>query len=230
MDDCDVALILIDVEEGVTDQDITIAGYAEKKGCGVLFLFNKWDLLAKEDRDQKKLLDDLRYKAKFLAHAPAITISALTGLRTHKIFKMVEEIYEEYSYRINTGLLNRIVADAVLRVEPSMHKGRRLKFFYSAQVSIKPPSFVCFVNYPEAVHFSYKRYLLNQIREISELEMTPLRLYFRERSKKEFKNLNFSKSTSKLVEKRKAQKQRTENKRRKNRKEQSLRKQKRDAE
>ena len=230
MDDCDVALILIDVEEGVTDQDITIAGYAEKKGCGVLFLLNKWDLLKKEDKDQKKFIDDLRYKAKFLSYAPAITISALTGLRIHKIFKMVEEIYDEYSYRINTGLLNRIIEDAVLRVEPSLYKGKRLKFFYSAQVSISPPCFVCFVNYPDAVHFSYKRYLLNQIREIAELEKTPLKLFFRERSKREFKNLNFSKPASKLVEKRKQQKQRTENKRKKNRKEQSLRKQKRDAE
>ena len=230
MDECDVALILIDVEEGVTDQDITIAGYAEEKGCGVLFLLNKWDLLKKEEKNQKKFIEDLRYKAKFLSYAPALTISALTGLRTHKIFKMVEEIYDDYSYRINTGLLNRIVEDAVLRVEPSLHKGRRLKFFYSAQVSVCPPCFVCFVNYPDAVHFSYKRYLLNQIREISELEKTPLKLYFRERSKRELKNPNFSKPTSKLVEKRKEQKQRTENKRRKKRKEQSKSKQKREAE
>jgi len=224
MDDCDVALILIDVEEGVTDQDITIAGYAEKKGCGVLFILNKWDLLAKEDKNQKKFLEDLRYKAKFLAHAPAITISALTGLRTHKIFKMVEDIYDEYSYRINTGLLNRIIEDAVLRVEPSLHKGRRLKFFYSAQVSVKPPSFVCFVNYPDAVHFSYKRYLLNQIREISELEMTPLRLFFRERSgNREFKKF------SKPIETHYKSKEKIKKKRRKNRKEQSLRKQQRES-
>ncbi len=225
MDDCDVALILIDVEEGVTDQDITIAGYAEKKGCGVLFLFNKWDLLAKEDKNQKKFLEDLRYKAKFLAHAPAITISALTGLRTHKIFNMVENIYDHYSYRINTGLLNRIIEDAVLRVEPSMHKGKRLKFFYSAQVSVKPPTFVCFVNYPDAVHFSYERYLLNQIRDISELELTPLRLYFRDRSS----NRDF-KQFSKPAETFHKSKERINKKKRKNRKEQSLRKQKRDAE
>jgi len=230
MDECDVALILIDVEEGVTDQDITIAGYAEEKGCGVLFLLNKWDVLKKEEKDQKKFIEDLRYKAKFLSYAPAMTISALTGLRTHKIFKMVEEIYDEYSYRINTGLLNRIVEDAVLRVEPSLHKGKRLKFFYSAQVSVCPPCFVCFVNYPDAVHFSYKRYLMNQIREISELGKTPLKLYFRERSKREFKSSHTSRPGSSLVEKRKEQKQRTETKRKKNRKEQSLRKQKRDAE
>ncbi len=223
MDECDVALIVIDVKEGVTDQDITIAGYAEKKGCGVLFLLNKWDLLTKEDKKEKKFMEDLRYKAKFLSHAPVVTISALTGLRTNKIFKMVEKIYEEYSYRINTGLLNRIVEDAVLRVEPSLHKGRRLKFFYSAQVSVKPPSFVCFVNYPDAVHFSYKRYLLNQIREISELEMTPLRLYFRERSgKREFNK------PSRQMDFYLKKKQKINTKRRKKRKEQSLSKQKRD--
>ncbi len=229
MDDCDVALIVIDVEEGITDQDITIAGYAEKKGCGVLFLLNKWDLLEKEEKNQKKFIEDLRYKAKFLSHAPALTISALTGLRTNKIFKSIQQIYDEYSYRINTGLLNRIIEDAVLRVEPSMHKGKRLKFYYSAQVAVKPPCFVCFVNYPEAVHFSYKRYLLNQIRQISELEKTPLQLLFRQRTSKNREPDKYSKPSLKLDRYQK-KKQKTQRKRRKNRKEQNLRKIQRESE
>lgn len=184
LDRCDVALILIDASEGITDQDVTIAGYARERGCGALFLINKWDLLEEEEKDQKRFMNDLRMKAKFLSYAPAMTISALTGQRTHKIFSMVEKIYDEYAYRINTGLLNRIIDDAVFRTEPSLHKGKRLKFYYATQVATKPPSIVCFVNYPEAVHFSYKRYLLNQIREMAELEMTPINLYFREKTGK----------------------------------------------
>ncbi|MBF0200018.1 MAG: ribosome biogenesis GTPase Der [Desulfamplus sp.] len=184
LDVCDVTLIIVDASEGITDQDITIAGYARDRGCGALFLLNKWDLLEADERDQKRFMADLRMKAKFLSHAPAMTISALTGLRTHKILSMVEKIYAEYSYRINTGLLNRIIEDAVFRSEPSLHKGKRLKFYYATQVSVKPPTIVCFVNYPDAVHFSYKRYLLNQIREMAEMEMAPINLYFRERTGK----------------------------------------------
>ncbi|MBF0203000.1 MAG: ribosome biogenesis GTPase Der [Desulfamplus sp.] len=184
LDECDVALILIDASEGVTDQDITIAGYAQDRGCGALFLINKWDMIDADEKAQKRFMDELRMQSKFLSFAPAMTVSALTGLRTHKIFDMVESIYKEYSYRINTGLLNRIIEDAVFRAEPPLHKGKRLKFYYSTQISVKPPTIVCFVNYPDAVHFSYKRYLLNQIRENAELGKTPITLHFRERTGK----------------------------------------------
>ncbi|MBF0378851.1 MAG: ribosome biogenesis GTPase Der [Desulfamplus sp.] len=184
LDDCDVALILIDASEGITDQDITIAGYAQDRGCGAIFLLNKWDIVDKDEKDQKKFLESLRIQSKFLSFAPAITISAKTGLRTHKILDMVESVYKEYSNRISTALLNRIITNAVFRSEPPLHKGKRLKFYYSTQVSVKPPTIVCFVNYPDAVHFSYKRYLLNQIREFAGLEKTPINLYFRERTGK----------------------------------------------
>ncbi|MBF0258757.1 MAG: ribosome biogenesis GTPase Der [Desulfamplus sp.] len=184
LDECDVALILIDASEGVTDQDITIAGYAQDRGCGALFLLNKWDMVDADEKAQKRFMDELRMQSKFLSFAPAMTVSARTGLRTHKIFDIVERIYKEYSHRINTGLLNRIIEDAVFRSEPPLHKGKRLKFYYATQVSVKPPTIVCFVNYPDAVHFSYKRYLINQIREIAELQQTPINLYFRERTGK----------------------------------------------
>ncbi len=184
LDVCDVALILIDADDGITDQDITIAGYAHDRGCGAIFLLNKWDLLSPDRKDQKKYFEQLGIKAKFLSYAPALTISALTGLRVHKIFNLVERVYKEFAYRINTGLLNRIIEDAVFRSEPSLHKGKRLKFYYATQVAVRPPTIVCFVNYPDAVHFSYKRYLLNQIREMAELYSTPIRLYFRERTGK----------------------------------------------
>ncbi len=223
LDDCDVALILIDANDGITDQDITIAGYAHDRGCGALFLFNKWDLLSPERKNQKKYLEQLRIKAKFLSFAPALTISALTGLRVHKIFPLVESIYEEFSYRINTGLLNRIIEDAVFRSEPSLHKGKRLKFYYATQVAVRPPTIVCFVNYPEAVHFSYKRYLVNQIREMAELKYTPIRLYFRERTGKiDFSSRNVAKGR---YAERKAKKM---IKRKKERRAQSVRKRMRD--
>jgi len=131
LDDCDVALILIDSDEGITDQDITIAGYAEDRGCGALFLLNKWDLLDKARKNIKKYMEDLRYKAKFLSYAPALTISALTGQRCHRILDEVVKIHKEYCHRINTGVLNRIIEDAVYRTEPSLYKGKRLKFFYA---------------------------------------------------------------------------------------------------
>ncbi len=166
MEECDVALILIDCAEGITDQDITIAGYAEKRGCGAIFLLNKWDLVDKSEKGQQAFIKELRQKARFLSFAPAVTISAKTGQRCHKVFDEVEKVYKEYCHRINTGMVNRIIEDAVYREEPSLHKGRRLKFFYASQVGIKPPCFVCFVNYPEAVHFSYKRYLVNQLRQM----------------------------------------------------------------
>ncbi|MCP3876521.1 MAG: ribosome biogenesis GTPase Der [Desulfobacteraceae bacterium] len=223
LDECDVALILIDSDEGITDQDITIAGYAEDRGCGALFLLNKWDLVDKERKNIRKYMEDLRYKAKFLSYAPALTISALTGQRCHRILDEVVKIHKEYCHRINTGLLNRIIEDAVYRTEPSLHKGKRLKFFYATQVATRPPSFVCFVNFPNGVHFSYKRYLLNQLREMIPLEKTPIKLFFREKTGK----IKFSGGS--IEEERIYQKKKKHNtKKKKQRIEQSKRKRQRD--
>ena len=184
LDRCDVALILIDSAEGITDQDITIAGYAHDRGCGCIFLLNKWDLVEKDDKTVKVYYERLRMESKFLQFAPAMTISALTGKRVNRIFQLVNEVYEQYASRIGTGQLNRIIEQAIHKTEPSLHKGKRLKFYYATQVATKPPSFVCFVNYPEAVHFSYERYLVNQIREQAGLDKTPIRLMFRLRTGK----------------------------------------------
>jgi GTP-binding protein len=179
-----VALILIDASEGVTDQDITIAGYAQDRGCGCIFLLNKWDLVDRSETGMKAFYEDLYMEAKFLSFAPAMTISALTGLRVSKIFSMVNEVYEQYSRRITTGELNRILDLATQRTPPSLHKGKRLKFYYATQVETRPPTVVCFVNYPEAVHFSYKRYLINQVRESTGMDKTPIKLEFRQRTGK----------------------------------------------
>ena len=223
MEDCDVALILIDCSEGITDQDITIAGYAEKRGCGAIFLLNKWDLVDKSEKGQQAFFNELRQKAKFLSYAPVITISAKTGQRCHKIFNEVEQVYKEYCHRINTGMVNRIIEDAVYRDEPSLHKGRRLKFFYASQVAVKPPTFVCFVNYPDAVHFSYKRYLVNQLRQMIPLNLTPVNLYFREKTGK----IEFSGNTREF-RRIQAKKKKVMTKREKQRKEQSRKKRERD--
>ena len=181
LDRCDVALIVIDALEGITDQDITVAGYAFERKAGCIFILNKWDLVDKEEHSVKSYYEDLRMNAKFLSFAPAITISALTGRRVDKISKLVEEVYAQYKARIGTGKLNRMLEHAVQRNEPSLYNGRRIKFYYVTQASTKPPTFVCFVNYPDAVHFSYKRYLMNRIRDEFGLEKTPVRIFFRGR-------------------------------------------------
>jgi GTP-binding protein len=142
---------------------------------------NKWDLVEKDTNTAKNYIDRLRSQTKFLSFAPAITISALTGQRISRIFKLVDEVYNQYARRISTGQLNKIVELAIEKNEPSLHRGKRLKYYYATQVSTKPPTFVCFVNYPDGVHFSYKRYLINQIREQTGLDMTPIRMIFRKR-------------------------------------------------
>ena len=183
LDRCDIALILIDANEGITDQDIRVAGYAYERKCGCIFLINKWDLIKEKKGALKKYLDNLRYQSKFLNFAPAMTVSALTGFRVMKIFKHIDEVYEQFQFRINTGKLNKIFENAIYKNEPSLTRGRRIKFYYFTQVSAKPPTFVCFVNYPDAVHFSYKRYLVNYIRQETGLDKTPIKIYYRKRDR-----------------------------------------------
>ncbi len=187
LDRCDVALIVMDAKEGITDQDISIAGYAYDRGCGCIMLLNKWDLIAKDTGTVKAYYEMLRNQAKFLSFAPAMTISALTGQRVTKIFNLVDEVYEQYVHRIPTGQLNRIMEKAVEKNTPSLHHGRRIKFYYATQIATRPPTIVCFVNYPQAVHFSYKRYLLNQLREGCGLDKTPIRIIYRQREGKRLK-------------------------------------------
>ncbi len=181
LDRCDVALIVLDADEGVTDQDISIAGYAYDRGCGCILLLNKWDLVEKDSKTVKAYYERLRDQAKFLSFAPAMTISALNGQRVTKIFKLVDEVYDQYAHRISTGQLNKIMERAIEKNPPSMHREQRIKFYYATQISTRPPTIVCFVNYPQAVHFSYKRYLLNQLREGSGLDKTPIRMIFSQR-------------------------------------------------
>jgi GTPase len=181
---CDVALVLLDAGLGVTDQDIKVAGYAHDRGCGAIFVVNKWDLVDKAAVTPRKFELQLREAAKFLPFAPVVTVSALTGQRVNKIFPLVDQVYAQYTTRIGTGQINRIVNQATLRTEPPLHKGHRLKFYYTTQISERPPTFVSFVNFPDAIHFSYQRYLMNRIRTETGLDKVPLRLYFRQRTGK----------------------------------------------
>ncbi len=228
LDRCDVALILIDAIEGVTEQDITIAGYAYERGCGCIFILNKWDAVDREEKNVKFFFEKLKMGAKFLSFAPVITISALTGMRVHKIFEIINEVYLQYNQRINTGSLNRLLERSVERNEPPLHKGRRLKFYYATQVSVKPPSIAFFVNFPDGIHFSYKRYLINQIREMAELDKTPIRVFFRQRSGK----INFTElkgdNTNTRNKGSKDKESLNKHRKRKLRKKQSLKKQLRD--
>ena len=179
---CDVALVIMDAVEGVTDQDITIAGYAVERGCGCVLLLNKWDLVSSDHKTAKQMIDSVRHAAKFLSFAPILTISAMTGIRVPRIFKRVDTVYEQYTLRSGTGQLNKILEQAVARTPPPLFRGRRIKIYYATQVTVKPPTFVCFTNYPEAIHFSYRRFLVNQIRKEAGLDHTPIRLYFRKRT------------------------------------------------
>jgi len=172
---------VLDADEGITDQDVKIAGYAFERGCGCIFLFNKWDLVEKDGKTLKRFMDQLRDAAKYLNFAPAMPISALTGKHVPKIFAMVETVFDQYNVRVGTGPLNKIFERATTRTEPSLYNGRRIKFFYATQISTRPPTFVCFVNHPEGVHFSYQRYLINQIRNDTGLDKVPVRLFLRKR-------------------------------------------------
>lgn len=210
LDRCDVALILVDASEGITDQDVSVAGYAYDRGCGCIFLLNKWDLVEKNHRTVKVYTDRLRQEAKFLAFAPVMTISALTGQRVPRILELVNDVHEQYTRRVPTGRVNRILAQAMEDNEPALHRGRRLKFYYATQASSRPPTFILFVNFPEAVHFSYRRYLLNQIRLATGLDQTPIRLLLRQRSGR----IEFKTRPAKREKKGRGRKRRTSSKRR----------------
>lgn len=179
---CDIALVVLDAAVGVTDQDVHIAGYAAERGCGCIFLWNKWDLVDKSVHTVRSMTDKLRDAAKFLQFAPVLTVSAKTGQRVGSIFPLVDILYRQYTTRLTTAAVNRMLEKAMAKREPSLYRGKRLKFFYMTQVHTRPPSFVAFVNCPEGVHFSYERFLINQIRQEFGLDMTPIRLMFRERS------------------------------------------------
>ena len=182
---CDVCLILIDANEGVTEQDTKVAGLAHDAGKACIIVVNKWDAVEKDGKTMDKMREDIRRDLSYMTYAPILFISALTGQRVDRLFDLINYVNEQAAMRITTGMLNNVLADATARVQPPTDRGRRLKIYYMTQVGVKPPHFVCFCNNAELFHFSYQRYLENQIRTTFGLEGTPIKLTVREKGEKE---------------------------------------------
>ncbi|WP_455248788.1 ribosome biogenesis GTPase Der [Ruminococcus sp.] len=185
VDRADVCLILIDAAEGFTEQDSKVAGYAHEQGKASIIVVNKWDLIEKDNKTMREYEDKLKNDFGFMSYAPFLFISAKTGQRVQKLFSLIREVYLQNNIRISTGMLNDVLAYATTRVQPPSDKGKRLKIYYITQASSKPPTFVIFVNRADLFHFSYQRYLENQIRSTFGLSGTPVRFVVRERAKDE---------------------------------------------
>ena len=181
----DVCLIMIDANEGVTEQDTKVAGLAHEAGKACIIVVNKWDAVEKDDKTMDRMREDVRRDLSYMTYAPVVFISALTGQRVNRIFELINYVNDQAAMRITTGMLNTLLADATARVQPPTDKGRRLKIFYMTQVGVKPPHFVCFCNDAQLFHFSYQRYIENQIRATFGLEGTPVRLTIRQKGDKE---------------------------------------------
>ena len=181
----DVCLIMIDAREGVTDQDTKIAGLAHEAGKASIIIVNKWDLVEKETGTLEKMRKEHLRDLSFMSYAPVLFISAVTGQRVQRIFELINYVNDQSAMRITTGMLNNVLADAQARVQPPSDKGRRLKIYYMTQTGIKPPNFVVFCNSRELFHFSYQRYLENQLRATFGLEGTPIRMVIRQKGDKE---------------------------------------------
>lgn len=183
IDRSDVCVIVIDATEGFTEQDSKVAGYAHEQGKGCVVAVNKWDAIEKETNTMNEYRKSLEKDFSFMSYVPFIFISAKTGQRIDKLYELIKYVNDQNSMRISTGMLNDLLAYSVARVQPPSDKGKRLKIFYLTQPSTKPPTFVAFVNRADLFHFSYQRYLENQIRQTFGLEGTPVRFIIRERSR-----------------------------------------------
>ena len=181
----DVCLLMIDANEGVTAQDATIAGEAHEAGKGIIIVVNKWDEYEKENGTLEKYKKDVYNKLSYLSYAPIIFISAKTGQRVDKLFNLINNVANQNALRVSTSVLNQVLNEAIAIVQPPTDKGKRLRIYYMTQASTKPPTFVVFVNDKKLFHFSYERYLVNQLRKEFGLEGTPVRMIVRERGEKE---------------------------------------------
>jgi GTP-binding protein len=180
----DVVLIVLNAEEGITEQDSKIAGYAYEAGRGCIFVVNKWDTLEKDNSTTGRFVETIRMEFKYLPFAPILFVSAKSGQRLGKIIAEVDNVMVQYDKRVTTAELNRVFKTAVEAHTPPLYQGRRVKFYYATQVGTRPPTFVAFTNRPEGIHFSYERYLLNQLREAFDFTGSPLRLFFKGRERK----------------------------------------------
>jgi len=181
----DVCILMIDAKEGVTEQDTKIAGEAHEAGKGIIIAINKWDEIEKDDHTLEKYKKEVYNKLSYITYAPMVFISAKTGQRINKLFSMINEVAEQNSKRVSTGLLNQVIDEAIAITQPPTDKGKRLKILYVTQASTKPPTFVIFVNNKDIFHFSYERYLVNHIRKEFGMVGTPIRIIVREKNDKE---------------------------------------------
>ncbi|MCL2356190.1 MAG: ribosome biogenesis GTPase Der [Defluviitaleaceae bacterium] len=180
---CDVCVLLIDAEEGITEQDVKVAGIAHERGRAAIIAVNKWDKIEKNDKTMREFTKNLETELAYMPYAPKLFISALTGQRTNKLFELIHTVYQNHAMRVQTGVLNEVVLEATAMHAPPSDKGRPLRVYYATQVSVKPPTFVLFVNDSRLMHFSYTRYLENKIREAFGFAGTPV--HFITRDKKE---------------------------------------------
>ncbi len=178
---CDVAILLIDANEGITDQDTKIAGIAHERGRAAIIAVNKWDVIEKNDKTMNQYLKDIGNELAYMPYAPKVFISALTGQRIKRMLELIQTVYQNHALRISTGLLNDVLIEATAMQQPPADKGRQLKLYYMTQVSIKPPTFVIFVNDRELFHFSYRRYIENQLRQAFGFDGTPIHFIARNR-------------------------------------------------
>lgn len=179
----DVVVLMIDAEEGIADQDEKIIGYAHDMKKAIMVIVNKWDLIEKDDKTMEKYMNEYKMSLKFMQYAPFLFISALTGQRTHKVLSMIRGCYDNYNKKIGTGVLNDVIGKALLQKEPPMIGTKRLKVFYGTQTGVKPPTFVFFINDQSALHFSYSRYIENQLREAFDFTGTGIKIEYREKKK-----------------------------------------------
>ncbi|HCT64894.1 MAG TPA: ribosome biogenesis GTPase Der [Lachnospiraceae bacterium] len=181
---CDVAILVIDANEGITDQDTKIAGIAHERGRAAIVAVNKWDSIEKDDKTMNKHLKDIGNELAYMPYAPRVFISAVTGQRIPKMLETIKTVHENHALRISTGMLNDVLIEATAMQQPPSDKGKQLRIYYVTQVSVKPPTFVLFVNDRELMHFSYRRYIENQFREAFGFVGTPIHFIVRERKEK----------------------------------------------
>ena len=178
----DVCVIMIDAQEGVTEQDTKVAGLAHEAGKACVIVVNKWDVIEKDGKTMQRMEEDVRRDLSYMTYAPVLFISALTGQRVDRLFTLIDNVVNQAAMRIPTGVLNQVLSDAQARVQPPTDKGKRLKIYYMTQIGVKPPHFVIFCNDAKLFHFSYQRYLENQIRGTFGLTGTPVHITIRQRA------------------------------------------------
>lgn len=195
IDRAEIVLVMMDSREGVTEQDARIAGYAFEKGRGVILVLNKWDLIPKDTSTIDRYIEHVRDSLKYLQYAPILTVSALEGTRAVKLFNLIDDVNAKYRKRISTADLNKFLEETVASHPPGMHrKGKRIKIYYMTQVQTAPPTFMFFCNYPESIHFSYKRFMENRLREVFDFAGSPLRLVLKKRQGKSLEDYRADKS------------------------------------